>query len=367
MKLLATAGDIGSTIAGIRLVQPLTACAASAGHELRLRSFNDCTAADLEWADVLVVQRALSRRAWALQRAMRRSGGAVVHEIDDLLTEMPAQLVQAAHVAAQLPWLVRSLADADVVAVSTSRLGRALAPRVKRWALVPNHGAGEASAPRLAGAATTNLLFISSDRVPVSAVSGALLRLRSEALPPWQVLAIGPVADDLLAQGVELQRQPPMPRDDFAHWLRSLPAAVAVIPVGDTAFDHCKSAIKFYDHALAGVPVVCADRPPYSDAVHADLTGLLVADEPDAWAAALRRLLLDPTLGQSLARAAAVDVLATSTLRHSAAAWQDLLATLQPRQAPATAALPPWQRAAEALTMTLRRANRARLARRAPR
>ena len=367
MRLLAAAGDIASTIAGIRLVAPLTACAEAGGHELRQRSFHDCAAADLEWADVLIVQRALSRRAWALQQAMRRSGGVVVHEIDDLLTEMPAHLVQAAHVAAQLPWLERSLADADVVAVTTARLGQALSSRVKRWVVVPNHGAGELTAPRLAGTAPTSLLFISSDRVPVAAVSAALQRLRAETLPPWQVLAIGPVADDLVAQGVALKHQPLMPRDQFARWLRSLPGAVAVIPVGDTAFDRCKSAIKFFDHALAGVPVVCADRPPYSDAVRNAETGLLVADEPDGWAVALRRLLLDPSLGTGLARAAATEVLAHHRLAHSAAAWCDLLTTLPARRRPATAALPPWQRAVEGVSMALRRANRARLTRRAAR
>jgi len=367
MRLLACAGDIGSTIAGIRIAAPLSACATADGHELRLRSFHDCAAADLEWADVLIVQRALGRRAWALQQAMRRSGGAVVHEIDDLLTEMPAHLVHAARVAAQLPWLERGLADADVVTVSTARLGEALASRVKRWQLVPNYAAGEPSAPRPAGGAPTSLLFISSDRVPVVAVAAALQRLRSQALPAWQVLAIGPVADDLAGQGVDLQRLPFMPREQFARWLRALPAAVAVVPVGDSAFDRCKSAIKFFDHALAGVPVVCARRAPYSDVVEHGRTGWLVADDADDWAKALRALLLEPVRGERLARAAAAAVAAHHRLEHSVQAWRDVLGTLAARQGPAAAALPPWRRVDDWVTRAMRRANRARLARRRPR
>ena len=83
MKLLAVAGDITSLIAGIRLVTPLQALVALHGGSLVLRSLHDCTQADLAAADVLVLQRGASARAWRLQQAMRLRGGAVVAEIDD--------------------------------------------------------------------------------------------------------------------------------------------------------------------------------------------------------------------------------------------------------------------------------------------
>ena len=74
MKLLAVAGDIRATIAGIRLVQPLQALAAAAGgHELRLRSLHECTPADLAWADALILQRPITSAPGACRRACRRS------------------------------------------------------------------------------------------------------------------------------------------------------------------------------------------------------------------------------------------------------------------------------------------------------
>ena len=361
MKLLAAAGDIGSTIAQIRLGAPLAALATADSHELRQRSVHDITPADLEWADVLVAQRPLDRRAWRQQVAMRRSGGAVVVEIDDLLTEMPLTLLHAERVRKALPWLTKSLAAADVVSVSTARLGEALAVHTRRWMLTPNHGAGEPCAPRSDGAGPVTLLFVSSDHVPVAAVAAALKRLQGAA--PFNVTAIGPVADDLAAHGIKLTHQAAMPRDAFATWVRGQHNALAVIPVGDTAFDRCKSAIKFYDYALAGVPVLCADRPPYSGAVRDGHTALCVADTPEAWAAALRRLLDDPALRSHLALAAGAEVMATHRLQHSAQAWRELLASVPTRIGPARAAVPWWERTAGSALRAIRRANRARLAR----
>jgi hypothetical protein len=320
MKLLAAAGDIGATIARIRLGEPLSALAAADGHGLRQRSFHDCDPADLEWADLLIVQRALDRRGWALQQAMRRSGGAVVFEIDDLLTEMPATLLHAQAVQRGLPWLLKSLAAAEVVSVSTARLGEALATHARRWCVVPNCGSGDAIPARVTDERPVTLLFVSSDRVPVAAAAAALRTLRPSR--PFDVIALGPVADDLAREGIEIVRQPALPRDRFAAWLRGLPNPLAVIPIGDTPFDRCKSAIKFYDYALAGVPVLCADRPPYSDAVRDGETALCAADTPEAWAQALQRLIDEPALRARLATAACAQVVATHRLEHSVAAWR---------------------------------------------
>ena len=70
MRLLALAGDIDALIADIRLRTPLQALAAREGWALLFKSFHDCVAADLAAADVVVVQRGCSRRAW--QRRGRR-------------------------------------------------------------------------------------------------------------------------------------------------------------------------------------------------------------------------------------------------------------------------------------------------------
>ncbi|MDP3083138.1 MAG: hypothetical protein Q8N44_05535, partial [Rubrivivax sp.] len=127
MNILALSGDTDATIAQIRLQRPLSALSQRTGWPLRLKSFHDCSGADLRWADVLIVQRGASRRAWRWLQRMQRSGGAVVYEIDDLLTQMPAHLEQFAAVQAGRTWLLRCLAAADAVAASAQVLHERLA------------------------------------------------------------------------------------------------------------------------------------------------------------------------------------------------------------------------------------------------
>ncbi|MDE2145117.1 MAG: glycosyltransferase [Burkholderiales bacterium] len=374
MKLLATAADIGATISAIRLAEPLRALQQERpALALRLKSFHECLRSDLAWADVLIVQRGNSRRAWRLVERMQRGGGRVVFEIDDLLTEVPASLLH--HRAAQRgrPWLLRGLAAADRVSVSTERLGRALHPPPRAWSVVPNHGwapsGGWPTAPTQPSHPSgplrpATLLLASSDHVPVAALAAGLQRLPPAR--PWRLVAVGPVADDLERAGLRVERHPPRPRADFLRWARSLPDVLAVIPVGATPFDACKSAIKFFDYGLAGVPVVCADRPPYSDVVRDGRTGLLAADTPEGWAGALRRALEDRAATRSRAAAAEACVGRAHALAQTVQSWAGLLDTLAPRAAPAPPPAPLLD-AMQAWALRLRRANRERLARRASR
>jgi hypothetical protein len=356
MRVLAAAGDIGATIATIRLVTPLQELAARGDHELRLRSFHDTAAHDLEWADVLVLQRATTSRAWQLVERMGASGGAVVHEIDDLLTQMPPQLLQYAAVTRGLPWLRRTLRAADLTTVSTARLGAALAGEVQRWTEVPNYALPQPMLPPRDVAATPILCFASSDRVPVEAVAKTLHR------SDWRVLAVGPVAEDLQRCGVEVELRPLMPRNDFLAMLRGLPNPVGVIPLADTPFDACKSAIKWFDFALAGVPSICVDRPPYSDVIRDGETGWLVADETAAWQHAFARLHCEPAALAVMAQRAAEEVQRLYSLTRTTDAWEHALASIEPKQRrPALGLLSRWF---DDFAIGLRQANRARLARR---
>ncbi|MDE2502131.1 MAG: glycosyltransferase, partial [Burkholderiales bacterium] len=262
---------------------------------------------------MLILQRGLTRRAWRLVEAMRRSGGRVVYEIDDLLTRMPPNLVHHAAVERGQPWLRRCLAAADIVSVSTARLARELAELAPtRWVEVPNYGGAvapaAAAAPRIEDPPA--LLFASSDRVPVSAVAQALRGLRAAGVALGAVIAIGPVAADLAAAGISVDALPGLPYLEFLRYLRRLGPTLALIPVGATPFDACKSAIKFYDYALAGIPVICADRPPYSDVIEAGVDGWLVADEPEAWRAAIAQAAADPRRRARVSAAAASRVAA---------------------------------------------------------
>lgn len=371
MKLLAVAGDIQATIADIRLATPLRALAFRGGRELRLRSLHEVTQAELAWADVLVLQRPTSARAWKLLQRMQSGGGRVVVEIDDLLTRVDPRLDHAAVLQDQSLCLQHCLQAADRVSVSTEILGRALGPGLRQWQVVPNcawPGVVEdvvlppAATVLALRPATVALVFAASDHLDLSPVVAALRKLLAERPAGMRLIGVGRAGDALQAAQLPFEAMPAMPRAEFVAWLRRLPAALAVMPLLDTEFNACKSAVKYFDCAVAGVPVLCSDVSPYREVIEDGLTGGLVANTDAAWTAVLRRALSDAAWRQRMAQAAEGDVLARFTLAHSADAWAALLQglPLRERGGKVQARVGWWER----ISLALRRANRARLARR---
>jgi glycosyltransferase involved in cell wall biosynthesis len=101
----------------------------------------------------------------------------------------------------------------------------------------------------------------------------------------------------------------PLPYDASLARLRV--AAVGVIPLRDTPEGRLfTSPLKMFDYMWAETPIVASDLPSVRDGLVHEHNALLARPEdPDALAAALRRLLRSPDFARDLARQAAADVL----------------------------------------------------------
>ena len=375
MQLLALAGDIQALIADIRLRTPLQALAAREGWLLHCKSFHDCTAADLAAADVVVVQRGCSRRAWWLQHAARRAGAALVYEIDDLLTELPPHISNQDAVRGQQQWLLRCLQEADQLSVSTARLDAALrAGRLLPPAMLVPNGAfplGDAPLPGANPKQPVTLLFASMERLAQNPVHAALRQLQAEKLA-IDVVVLGPPAADFAAAGVQVRALPLLPRRQFLAFARSLPNPVAVIPLEASRFASCKSAIKWFEYGEAGIPTLCSGVPPYTDVIEAPLLDTLVPNDQAAWLAALRRAAGDPAWRHSTAAAARTLVRQRYSQAQMLTGWHSAItAALAARSTTRLPSLPCKERAlaaglamGDAVLQPLRLWNRQRLARR---
>ena len=139
-----------------------------------------------------------------------------------------------------------------------------------------------------------------------------------ETYPQARLLVTGPLA--LSAQfdrfGARVQREPLRP------W-QALPATYASVDINlaplerENPFTEAKSSIKFLEAALLKVPTIASPRPDFIRVVRDGENGLL-ADTPDAWRAALRRLIESPAERRRLGEAASADVLALHTTRAQA-------------------------------------------------
>jgi hypothetical protein len=187
-----------------------------------------------------------------------------------------------------------------------------------------------------------------------------------------QVVVMGPPSQAFLDAGVAAQCQPLMPRSRFIEFVRQLPNPVAVIPLEDSRFASCKSAIKWFEYAEAGIPVLCSAVSPYLDVVHDGVTGALVPNEAQAWQGALQIAIDDSAWRRRLALAAREQVRANHTLEHSLVAWQFAIeaALLERTRSGCIKPGVGWRMqqaclgAFEGLSLALRQRNRERLARR---
>jgi glycosyltransferase involved in cell wall biosynthesis len=112
----------------------------------------------------------------------------------------------------------------------------------------------------------------------------------------------------------------------FPGWMRrSLHWDFAIAPLADDPFTRCKSDLKYLDYGALAIPGVFSDARPYRETIRNRETGLLVPNDPDAWAAALEEMASDASLRTRLALAARDEVYGTRMLAGNAARLVDAL------------------------------------------
>ena len=333
LRLLALSADIDSTIAAIRLLEPLGALALAQGHLLRARSFHQATRADLAWADVAIVQRPTGVRAQRLVERLCAIGTPWVCDLDDLLTDVPAFSTHHTALRDGAQALVGTLRRASAITVPVAPLAQALERRLGSAGppmhTVPNHAPplraqqavhDDSVAPR------ATLVVASSDTVRVDFIVPALRALARE--PGFQVLAIGPIAATLAAAGIAVQPRPLMARAAFLDLLVACVNPIGWIPLDDSLFSQCKSPIKFFDYAVAGVPALCSRVSPYIEVVDDGRTGRLIENDPLLWQAAALELAHSAAKRAAMVRAAAAAVAEHHNLALSVMCWQAVLSSV---------------------------------------
>jgi hypothetical protein len=127
------------------------------------------------------------------------------------------------------------------------------------------------------------------DRNIDETVARARKTSRAERAKNPQVAAFGRMADAL--KGVTYQHFPSVPFAQFPARLAELDLDIGVCPVLDTAFNRCRSGVKFYQYAGADTVTVASDVPCYRGEC-----SLLVQNTPEAWVQQLEPLVRDAAL-----------------------------------------------------------------------
>lgn len=120
-------------------------------------------------------------------------------------------------------------------------------------------------------------------------------------------------------------------------------ANIAIAPLEDIPYNHCKSTIKFFEYTAMGLPGVYSRVTPYSTVVEEGVNGF-TASTIDEWIDALSQLIENPQLREKIALAAQETVRQDWLLSDHAHLWPETYAEIAelktPNQATIAAYLP---------------------------
>jgi len=249
--------------------------------------------------NLVVAQRNISGAQLAF---LKRTGAPFVYDIDDLLTELPAN--RARDMTASNGRIGWCLAKAVAVTTPNGKLAQELVRStgvdfLDRNRLLANGLAPPAPAARDWQGRAETLLWVSSDLPLVESATPILAR------------AIAETANELGLRATLVGRFPDHIRDAFAAcehvpWLdfpayreflagRERTIAIAPLPVRSRehqAFTDSKSDIKVVDFLGHGIPAIYSAAFPYRES---DLDPRpLVGDDARAWQTAIREIAAEP-------------------------------------------------------------------------
>jgi len=346
--LALSEAPIPSAVLGVHAVfaalESAGACAFATGSSVTPR------AEQLAWADVVVLVRGASPAERRILVEAQRLGRRVATYLDDDLEHVPGEarsgyFFTSPHVRANVAFIVKR---ADAVLVCSERLGAELAarhgvapilvrqPRPPRLPeeppTFPLHDAASSRAVRVGFLGSVDhAAFLES-------LLGAPLRhLKAELGTRLELVFCGAVPELARELGAECHAFEP----DFTAWRRAARARaldVGLAPLPDTPFHRNKYFNKYLEYGSLGVAGIYSNVPPSADAVRDGGTGLLCANDPGAWLAALRRATAEPALRADLAHAAWDDIELRFTSTALLGAWRDSLAGLLAHRAPEVAA-----------------------------
>ena len=301
--------------------------------------------------DLLVVERHV---LWPYERQLdgfvrvlsrcRQRGVPVVYELDDNLLDLHRDEPWETHPGDSLRAVVAFLArQADGMIVSTPALAERVV-RLRSGALVVPNALderlfGSAPDPFVSRSPTVTIGYMGTltheaDLCMVLAPLRALLRRHAGRV---RLELVGGAAERRVAslfEGLPFRRRDPGSEDvypRFVPWMRQqLRWDVAIAPLGDDTFTRGKSDLKYLDYAALGIPGVFSDVRPYRETVRHRETGLLAANEPEAWAEALEEIVSDGALRARLAEVARAEVHGNRMLKTNATRWSDAIETIVP-------------------------------------
>jgi len=291
IKVLGFASDVTSSHADVRLITPLKAWESLGEGEVKFSNMADCPEELIEWADIIVIQRHVDLHTLRVLKLSTKHNKKIIYETDDFLLQLPDHL--AHHRVGLLSYrehLEFLLPQVDCITATTKRLANEFKLYNRPTVVIPNCTIDD-SLPAVSqdnwetGKAT--LIVASTDTVLVDFILPAIKEVLNRKDIQVNVVVIGPPGNVFDEHGISCTRVPNMSYIDFKKFIRTIDNPIGIIPLDESLFSSCKTAVKYFDYTMAGIPVICSNVPPYSDVIQNGVNGLLSINYIDDWIKAI--------------------------------------------------------------------------------
>jgi len=264
--------------------------------------------------DVVVLQRDFPRDLNSYERIMTlayEQKKPVVLDLDDLLFDLPEEHPdRTSHYFSEalLPML-QAIMEVDLVTVATHALRERILPFNRNIVVFPNYLNDELweliePVPYKPNSDQISIGYMGghSHKPDILMVSAVLLKLLEKYSYRIKFKFWGIEPPPELAPFAQVDWCPPKSLEyhAFATYFQTQTADIMIAPLMDTAFNACKSAIKYLEYSSIGVPGVYSRLAPYSSVIEDGVDGLL-ASSPIEWEASLSRLIDDHDLRRRIA------------------------------------------------------------------
>lgn len=330
LNITCILSDTRSPLAIIRLKNPLEKAAQKYLMNLQIVNFKQHKLTDLMHSDLVIFQRLADKKTLQLAKELKLAGKKIVFEIDDYLLNLPDFLSHHdKYLKKMRPSISKLMNASDALSVSTHNLADRLTNFNKNIFITPNYSEQSTRIVKHYDVKPNKVTVIcgSSDTVDFSFIVNPLKKLLQKY--QFSIIVIGPPGDFLENHGIKVTKRAMMSHVDFKSYISSFDNAIGIIPLDNSDFSSCKSAIKYFDFSTSGLPAVCSNVDPYKSVIQNRVNGLLV-DENNAedWYVHIESLILSSSLRRDLSIDANKSVMNNYNLDLSAEAWFNLISHL---------------------------------------
>ncbi|MDR3686456.1 MAG: glycosyltransferase family 4 protein [Coriobacteriia bacterium] len=277
---------------------------AARGHSVRLEPA--LTSDDVDWCDVLVIQRLWEPAILELVEQANEAGKMTVFDIDDdywcINPSNPAYEFWA--IPGRLEGLVSVIRACQQVTVSTAPLEQVVRRFTPTTTILPNmlppaYWPTEGKPPKTGDDLIIGWAGSPTHYEDLHDVARVLPQIL-DSYPAVEVWLAG-INPGYFDEHPRLRYLKPVETEQYAHLLYEFDIAMA--PLQGTRFNVAKSDLKLLEYSMIGLPFVASRVAPYENSLKHGETGLF-ARNPKDWLKHLSRLIEDPALRAHLATGA---------------------------------------------------------------